>query len=79
MGRTKANTKKYNLNISCEGEPLHDGEYCSLREISDYLNLPYNVITNVYEGRRNSFKRWEECKFFPTIRISNLKDTDEED
>jgi len=73
MGRSKATTKKYNLQITCDGNPLHEGQYASLREISDYLHIPYHNLTDVCEGRRNSFTKWEECRFFPVIKIDKIE------
>ena len=75
----KANSQnkkmKYVLSIKYDGNEVHSGEYTSLREVSKELCIPYHTICDYYEGRRKTFGRFSDCKFFPTIDISK-KDSD---
>ena len=64
---------KYVLSVKYEDNEIHNEKYTSLREISKELNIPYTTITDYYEGRRGTFGRFKECKYFPTINISKLE------
>ncbi len=64
--------KKYNLKVELLGETKCDEDFCSLNEISKKLNIPYHTISDVYEGRRVSFNRYNKCEYFPVIKISKL-------
>jgi len=66
--------KRYNLKVVLMGETKCDEDFCSLAEISKKLNIPVHTITDVYEGRRLSFNRFNKCEFFPTISITKKDD-----
>tara|TARA_Y100000004_G_scaffold196641_1_gene267369 strand:+ start:1816 stop:2046 length:231 start_codon:yes stop_codon:yes gene_type:complete len=76
MGRSKALTKKYELNVSMGENELHNEKYASLREISDYLGMSYSVVSDCFQGRRGSYTNWENCRYFPTIRINKIEKTE---
>lgn len=65
---------KYILKVNVQDEEVHYGYYPSLREISKELNMPYHTISDYYEGRRNSFGRFKDCKYFPTISINKIEE-----
>ena len=69
---SKNKKKKYNLKVEVDGESRLDEDFCSLNEISKKLNIPYHTISDVYEGRRLSFNRFNERSFFPKITISKI-------
>tara|TARA_R110002096_G_scaffold143224_1_gene298882 strand:- start:916 stop:1149 length:234 start_codon:yes stop_codon:yes gene_type:complete len=71
-GNATNKKKKYNLKVELMGETKCDENFASLNEISKKLNIPYHTIADVYEGRRVSFNRFNECEFFPRISISKL-------
>jgi len=77
MGRKgQANiTLKYNCCVSIMGDEVHNKQYASLIEIGKDLNIPYHTITDVYEGRRNSFTKYEGIKYFPSFKITLIKDS----
>jgi len=64
---------KYVLSVKYQDNEVHNGEYKSLREISKELNMPYHTISDFYEGRRETFGRFKDCKYFPTIIISKIE------
>ena len=70
-------TPKYNCYISVMGEAVHNKQYPSLRQIGKELNIPYHTITDVYEGRRNSFTKYENIKFFPSLKITLINERNE--
>ena len=72
MTRSCNINKKYELTILCDGTQIHKGEYCSLREISAFLNFPYSTITDIYQDRRKSLNKYQKCKFFPKMEITLL-------
>ena len=72
MPRSANINKKFNLSIKCDEKEIHSGEYCSLKEISSFLNFPYSTITDIYQNRRKSLNKYEKCKFFPQMSITLL-------
>ena len=64
--------KKFNLSVICDENEIHNSDYCSLKEISAYLNFPYSTITDIYQNRRVSLNKYEKCKYFPRIAINLL-------
>ena len=72
MPRTKNVTPKYNLKVMLEDDLLHDNNYCSLLEISEYMKFPYTSITDIYEGRRKSLNKYQKCRFFPNMEITKI-------
>ena len=68
MPRTQNSKPKYVLSVDCNGETLHNENYCSLKEISSYLNLPYTTTTDIYEGRRKSMNKYAKCKYIFLFR-----------
>jgi len=76
MGRAgKENVKlKYVCSVVLMGEEVHNKQYPSLIQIGKELNIPYHTITDVYEGRRNSFTKYENMKFFPCVKIYKISD-----
>jgi hypothetical protein len=75
MPRSANKKLKYNLSVNCNGTQLHNENYCSLKEISNYLNIPYTTTTDIYEGRRKSMNKYSNCKFFPELSITLLTST----
>ena len=72
MGRAgkKNITLKYLCCVEVAGEEIHNKQYASLIQIGQDLNIPYHTLTDVYEGRRSSFTKYQNMKFFPTVKIS---------
>ena len=69
---SKNKKPKYNLRVELMGETQCDENFCSLGEIGKKLNMKYHTISDVYEGRRVSFNRFNECEYFPKISITKL-------
>ena len=67
-------TPKYNCSIKYLGTEIHNKNYTSLKTLSDDIDMPYHTITDVFEGRRNSFMKYEDRKYFPAIKIMKLCD-----
>ena len=72
MPRTQNITPKYNLKVVVDENTLHNENYCSLKEISAFMEFPYTTITDIYEGRRKSLNKYEKCKYFPLLTITRL-------
>tara|TARA_R110002096_G_scaffold129725_3_gene278698 strand:+ start:7014 stop:7256 length:243 start_codon:yes stop_codon:yes gene_type:complete len=73
MPRTENSTLKYNLSVRCDGNEVHNNNYCSLKEIAKHLNFPYCGITDIYEGRRKSMTKYANCKYFPSLTIKLIE------
>lgn len=71
------NTPKYLCSIILMGDEVHRKEYSSLKKIADEIDMPYHTITDVFEGRRSSFMKYKDKKYFPDIRITKLIDLEE--
>ena len=69
---SKNKKEKYNLRVELMGETKCDENFVSLGDISKKLNIKYHTISDVYEGRRVSFNRFNNCEFFPKISITKL-------
>ena len=69
---SKNTKKKYNLKIELMGETKCDEDFASLIEVSKKLNIPFHTISDVYENRRQSFKRFSNCEYFPKISITKI-------
>ena len=67
---------KYRCQIILMGNVVLDENYSTLRNLANGVDLPYHTITDVFEGRRNSFMRYEDRRYFPSIKITKL-DEDE--
>lgn len=63
---------KYRCEIILMGNVVLDESYTSLRNLAKGADLPYHMITDVFEGRRNSFMKYQNKKYFPTIKITKL-------
>ena len=76
MRTTGANntTMKYNCSIIVMESEVHNCDYSSLRKLALDINIPYHTITDVFEGRRGSYMKYQHNKFFPIIKISKLSD-----
>lgn len=70
---SKNKKMKYMLSVKYGDNEVHSGLYPSLREVSKELNIPYTTITDYYEGRRGTFGRFKDFKYFPTINISKVE------
>ena len=76
-------TPKYNCMISLMGDTILDKDFTTLKKLSEEIEMPYYIITDIYEGRRTAYKKFTGTKYFPDLvitRINNLTDppTDEE-
>ena len=67
---------KYRLVIELMGETKCDEYFTTLSELSKKIGIPYHTISDVYEGRRVSFNRWDKCPYMPKISISKLNSND---
>jgi len=67
-------TPKYLCCITLMGDEVHRKEYASLKKLADDIDIPYHTITDVFEGRRNSFMKYKDRKYFPDISIQKLVD-----
>jgi hypothetical protein len=65
-------TPKYLCCITFMGNEVHKKEYPSLKKLADDIDIPYHTITDVFEGRRSSFMKYKNRKYFPDISISKL-------
>ena len=63
---------KYRLLIEIMGETKCDEKFTTLQELSKKIGIPYHTISDVYEGRRVSFNRWNNCPYMPKIQITKL-------
>jgi hypothetical protein len=65
-------TPKYNCSIIYLGTEIHNKNYTSLKTLSDDIDMPYHTITDVFEGRRNSFMKIRRPKIFPGYKYSKV-------
>ena len=70
-------TPKYICSITYLGNEVHNEKYSSLKSLADAIDMPYHTITDVFEGRRNSFMKYENRKYFTSIKIMKLCEMDE--
>lgn len=70
-------TPKYLCCIHILGNEVHKEQYPSLKKLAQDIDIPYHTITDVFEGRRNSFMKYKDKKFFPDIRITKLIDIED--
>ena len=64
---------KYNLKIFVCDECKLDANYPSLKKIAETLQIPYGTLTDIYECRRTSITRYENCYYFPKFTISSIQ------
>ena len=69
-------TPKYRCVVTLMGEKVVDDDFTSLKKVAEVVDIPYHTITDVFEGRRNSFMKYKNKKFFPDISIIKLIDMD---
>jgi hypothetical protein len=67
-------TLKYICSIHFMGEVIHNEKYASLKKLAEGIDIPYHTVTDVFEGRRCSYNKFKDRKFFPNIRIMKLVD-----
>tara|TARA_R110000803_G_scaffold184748_1_gene247070 strand:- start:135 stop:437 length:303 start_codon:yes stop_codon:yes gene_type:complete len=67
-------TMKYNCSITVMDNEVLNEDYSSLKKLADAIDIPYHTITDVFEGRRSSFMKYENKKYFPSIKIRKLID-----
>ena len=65
---------KYHCEITILGNVVLDESYSSLRKLAHSVDLPYHTITDVFEGRRGSYQKYENRKYFPIIKITKICD-----
>jgi hypothetical protein len=65
---------KYHCEITILGNVVLDESYSSLRKLAHNVDLPYHTITDVFEGRRGSYQKYENRKYFPVIKITKICD-----
>lgn len=70
-------TPKYLCCINLLGKEVHREQYASLKKLAMDIDIPYHTITDVFEGRRNSFMKYKDKKYFPDIQITKLIDLEE--
>lgn len=70
---SKNKKMKYSLSVKYGDNEVHNEKYTSLREVSKELNIPYTTITDYYEGRRGTFGKFKDFKYFPTIIITKVE------
>lgn len=84
-GKIKINTPRFTLSIKLRKDALPDCDinddiiivdnkhFFTLRDISDFLNISYNIVTNIYQNKYLSKgKKWSNNKLCPTIEINKL-------
>tara|TARA_R100001086_G_scaffold37268_1_gene16646 strand:+ start:260 stop:511 length:252 start_codon:yes stop_codon:yes gene_type:complete len=69
-----AKTNKYRCEIEVMGEIVLCDDYATLKVIADETEIPYHTIADVFEGRRTSFMKYSNTKYFPNLRITKLSD-----
>lgn len=69
---TQNTTPKYNCCIHFMGKEIHNKKYASLKQMSNDIDIPYHTLTDVFEGRRCSYNKFKDRKFFPTINITRI-------
>ena len=65
---------KYHCEITILGNVVLDESFTTLRKLAHSVDLPYHTITDVFEGRRGSYQKYENRKYFPIIKISKISD-----
>lgn len=83
-GKLKINKPRFNVNVVLKavnmpkgGEMLEDlyivkdKEFFTLRDIAEYLNISYNVISALHEGKTKG-KKWTSEALCPTITIKRI-------
>lgn len=65
-------TLKYNCCITILGEVVLNENYTTLKKLSKSIDIPYDTVTDVFEGRRASYMKWCDKKYFPSISITRI-------
>tara|TARA_R110000824_G_scaffold32682_9_gene105380 strand:+ start:257 stop:478 length:222 start_codon:yes stop_codon:yes gene_type:complete len=71
MGRTNQQKLCWNVIVSLQDTILHKGEYISLREIADDLNLSYHQVADISIGRKKFNTKF---KYQPKIEINKISE-----
>ena len=69
MGRTNQQKLCWNVIVSLQDTILHKGEYISLKEIADDLNLSYHQVADISTGRK---KFDTNFKYQPKVVIKKI-------
>lgn len=75
----KNKTNKYRCEIDVMGEKVLSEDYATLKHIADETEIPYHTIADIFEGRRTTFTRYKDTKYFPNLKITKLCDLKDED
>ena len=70
----KSQTDKYNCKVVIDGELVFDKNFKSYDDIGLSLGLSKHVISALVSGR-TSYKKFDNCRFFPKITINYLNTT----
>ena len=65
-------TPKYNCMISLMGDTILDKDFTTLKKLSEEIEMPYYIITDIYEGRRTAYKKFTGTKYFPDLVITRI-------
>ena len=71
MGRTNQQKLCWNVIVSLQDTILHKGEYISLKEIADDLNLSYHQVADISIGRKKFNTKF---KYQPKIEINKISE-----
>tara|TARA_R100001369_G_scaffold54939_1_gene81831 strand:+ start:132 stop:353 length:222 start_codon:yes stop_codon:yes gene_type:complete len=71
MGRTNQQKLCWNVIVSLQDTILHKGEYISLRDIADDLNLSYHQVADISIGRKKFNTKF---KYQPKIEINKISE-----
>ena len=66
-------TPKYNCMISLMGDTILDKDFTTLKKLSEEIEMPYYIITAIYEGRRTAYKKFTVTKYFPDLVITRIE------
>ena len=66
-------TPKYNCMISLMGDTILDKDFTTLKKLSEEIEMPYYIITDIYEGRRTAYKKFTGTKYFPDLVITRIE------
>ena len=71
MGRTNQQKLCWKVVVSIEDTILHKGEYISLSDVAEDLNLSYHQVADISTGR----KRFDtNFKYQPKVEIKKISD-----
>ena len=84
-GKLKINSPRFSLSVKLKKDALPECDikddivkvenklFFTLRDISEFLNMSYNVVSNIYQNKYLAKgKKWNNNKLCPTIEINKL-------